>query len=189
MLAKVGVIHGRFQPLHLGHMEYLLAGKSRCEHLVVGISNPDPELTAENPNNPTRSLPFSNPFTYYERLLMIRDALLDAGVERHEFEIVPFPINYPHLLYYYVPMDALFFVTIYDEWGRDKLRVLQSLNLKVDVMWERKMSERITSGTEIRKLIANGDDRWQRLVPSAVAKIIKERSLDERIRRTVGDQK
>jgi len=86
-------------------------------------------------------------------------------------------------------MDALFFVTIYDEWGRDKLRVLQSLNLKVDVMWERKMSERITSGTEIRKLIANGDDRWQRLVPSAVAKIIKERSLDERIRRTVGDQK
>lgn len=186
MLAKVGVIHGRFQPLHHGHMEYLLAGKSRCEYLVVGIANPDTELTADNPVNPARSLPLSNPFTYYERFLMLRDALLDAGVKRDEFDIMPFPINHPHLLYYYVPMDALFFVTIYDDWGCDKVRVLQSLNLQVDVMWERKMSERITSGVEVRKLIASGDDKWERLIPQAVAKIIKERGLDIRIRQMTG---
>ena len=37
---KVGVIHGRFQLLHNDHMKYLLAGKQRCEHLIIGICNP-----------------------------------------------------------------------------------------------------------------------------------------------------
>ena len=41
---KIGVIHGRFQLLHNDHLKYLLAGKKRCEHLVVGITNPDPAL-------------------------------------------------------------------------------------------------------------------------------------------------
>ncbi len=183
MIVKVGVIHGRFHPPHHGHLEYLLAGKSRCEFLFVGIANPDPELTADNRTNPSRSLPLSNPFTYFERYLMLRDALLEAGVKRDEFDIVPFPINHPQLIRYYVPMDALFFATIYDDWGRDKVKVLQSLNVQVDVMWERKMSERITSGTEIRGLIAAGGN-WEHLVPKAVAKIIKDRELDKRIRET-----
>ena len=38
---EVGVIHGRFQGLHLAHMEYLLAGKSRCRFMYIGITNPD----------------------------------------------------------------------------------------------------------------------------------------------------
>ena len=41
MLDPIGVIHGRFQMLHHGHMEYLLAGKKRCQRLIIGISNPD----------------------------------------------------------------------------------------------------------------------------------------------------
>ena len=45
MSDPIGVIHGRFQMLHLGHMEYLLAGKARCERLIIGISNPDATFT------------------------------------------------------------------------------------------------------------------------------------------------
>lgn len=44
-MIRTGVIHGRFQLLHNDHLKYLLAGKARCEHLVVGITNPDPCLT------------------------------------------------------------------------------------------------------------------------------------------------
>ena len=36
---KTGVIHGRFQGLHNGHMEYLLTAKKRCDFLVIGITN------------------------------------------------------------------------------------------------------------------------------------------------------
>ena len=95
---KIGVIHGRFQGLHKGHMEYLLEGKRRCDFLYIGITNPDPGLTKDNSADLKRSKPEENPFTYYERMNMIRDAMLEAGVSRQEFEIVPFPINFPELI-------------------------------------------------------------------------------------------
>jgi cytidyltransferase-like protein len=177
---SVGVIHGRFQPPHLGHMEYLLAGKNKCEFLYVGITNPDPSLTASDSTNPARSLPMANPFTYYERFAMLRDALLAEGIPREKFEIVPFPINYPDRLRYYVPLNARFFVTIYDDWGRQKVQLLESLGVEVDIMWERSISTRITSGTEIRRLVA-ANQAWEHLVPDAVAQIIKKSNLDRRI--------
>ena len=184
-IVPIGVIHGRFQPLHIGHMEYLLAGKQRCEFLLIGITNPDPTLTTQHPANPLRSLPSSNPFTYYERLIMVRESLFEVGIARNQFDIVPFPINCPEILEYYVPMNACFFMTSYDEWGRAKLEVLRSLGLDVEVMWERSMSDRLTTGTEVRKLIATGG-KWQPLVPPAVARIIQKFSLDRRISESRG---
>ena len=40
-MIETGVINGRFQVLHLKHMEYILAAKMRCNKLYIGISNPD----------------------------------------------------------------------------------------------------------------------------------------------------
>jgi cytidyltransferase-like protein len=178
---RIGVIHGRFQPPHKGHLEYLLAGKEKCDFLYIGIANPDPGLTAANSSNPQRSLPNSNPFSYWERLLMLREAMLEAGVSRQAFEIVPFPINYPKLIKYYVPSDATFFVTIYDEWGHEKVKVLRSLGITVDIMWERPMSDRLTTGTEIRSLMKK-QEPWQHLVPNAVFSVVKQLNLEFKIR-------
>lgn len=173
MVVETGVIHGRFQPPHLGHMEYLLAGKARCKHLWIGITNPDPVLTQEDTADLNRSQSSANPYTYFERLRMLSAALLEAGVPREEFDIVPFPINLPHLLQYYVPMDATFFITIYDDWGRRKEELLRSLGVRVEVMWVRAMAERLTSGKEVRKLIAS-NQAWEYLVPGPVARIVSE---------------
>ena len=62
-MTDVGVIHGRFQVLHNDHFEYLMAAKSRCRHMVVGITNPDPSLTRSDPADPQRSSPGANPLT------------------------------------------------------------------------------------------------------------------------------
>jgi len=184
--SQIGIIHGRFQPLHVGHMEYLLAGKARCKFLVVGITNPDPLLTKEHDTNPSRSTAASNPFTYYDRFLMIRESLLEANVSRHEFEVVPFPINHPELLKYYVPLDGRFFITIYDDWGRAKEQLLRSLGVEVEVMWERTMADRVTTGSEVRKLIeANG--HWHDLVPPAVVRVIQEYGLNKRFTQRNGE--
>jgi nicotinamide mononucleotide adenylyltransferase len=180
---STGVIHGRFQPLHLGHMEYLLAGKSRCQFLFIGITNPDPGLTSDHSADLKRSLPMSNPLTYYERQILIKDALLEAGVRREEFDIVPFPINYPHLIQYYVPMDSHFFVTIYDDWGRVKAETLRSLGVKVEVMWERSMEDRLTSGTRVRQLLST-QGPWESLVPSVCVRKLQEFGLAERLRKS-----
>jgi cytidyltransferase-like protein len=181
MKSECGVIHGRFQGLHNGHMEYLLAGKSRCRFLYIGITNPDPSLIRENAADLKRSRDDANPFTYFERMEMLRDALVEAGVQRSEFDVVPFPINTPQLIQYYTPTTATYYVTIYDAWGRTKAETLTSLGLRVEVMWERTMAQRLTTGTEVRQLISGGKP-WRNLVPNAVAEYITRHKLETRCR-------
>lgn len=177
-----GVIHGRFQVLHNDHLAYLLAGKARCRHLVVGITNPDPNLTGEDPADPERSSPAANPLTYFERHILVREALLEAGVGYEAFTIVPFPINFPWLYAYYVPMDAIFFLTIYDEWGRRKRERFEEVGLRVEVLWERPLEEKGIRGNEVRQRMASGEP-WEDLVPRATARLMKAWDIPERLRR------
>lgn len=116
-MIETGVIHGRFQVFHNDHLRYLLAGKARCCRLVVGITNPDPSLTAADDSDRERHKDSANPLTYFERYVMIREVLSEAGLAESEFSLVPLPVNRPDLYRFYVPMDGTFFLTIYDEWG------------------------------------------------------------------------
>ena len=176
----VGTVHGRFQILHNGHMDYILTAKAACDFLVVGITNPDPTQTAFNAANPHRSLPGSNPFSYYERAIMARESLLEQGVPLAEFMMVPMPINKPELIRNYVPTDATFYLTVFDEWGRTKVRTLESLALKTVVLYERPLSEKYHNSSDIRRKIAAGQP-WEGDVPRAVARYIKDNRLDARI--------
>jgi len=162
-------------------MKYILAGKARCEHLVVGITNPDPSLTRNDAANPDRSDPSANPLTFFERYVTLREALLGAGVHYREFSIVPFPINLPELYRYYVPLDAVFYLTIYDQWGRRKLEMLGSLGLKTEVIWEKPPSEKGICAAEVRKLMVQGKP-WEHLVPESTAKLMKMWGVTERLR-------
>jgi nicotinamide-nucleotide adenylyltransferase/phosphinothricin biosynthesis protein PhpF len=179
LIAKKGVIHGRFQPLHLGHLEYLLAGKQLCRHLIVGITNPDPTTIVQEEADTHRHLAEANPCTYYERLCMVEAALINAGVERNEFAIVPFPHSQMERISHYVPNDALFFLSIYDAWGETKLERFEGAGLHVFNLWRRK--RKITSSAEIRQLIREKLN-WQALVPSPVKDLIIDCGIDERIR-------
>ncbi len=179
-LAETGVVHGRFQVLHHDHMKYILAAKERCRHLFVGITNPDPTLTKRDEADPARSAPEANPLTYFERREMLQAALLEAGLRPDEFDIVPFPINFPELYKDYVPLDAVFYLTIYDEWGKKKLEMFRSLGLETEVMWRRPVSEKGITSTEVRRFIAEGEP-WEHLVPATVAGILKQRNLVSRI--------
>ncbi len=181
-MVETGVIHGRFQVLHLDRLVYLMAGKDRCRHLVVGITNPAPVLTAEDPADPDRSLSEANPLTYFERQVMIRDVLREAGVGPEAFSIVPFPINFPNLYSCYVPSDATFFVTIYDEWGRRKQDRFRELGLRVELLWERGPDEKGISAADVRTRMAEGGP-WEPLVPAATARLMKAWDIPGRMRR------
>jgi nicotinamide mononucleotide adenylyltransferase len=179
--ATFGVIHGRFQILHNDHMRYLLAGKERCEHLVVGITNPDPTLVREDAADKYRHGSEANPLTYFERYVVLREALREAGLRLDDFSIVPFPINFPELLRYYVPMDAVFFVTIYDDWGRRKLEMLRSEGFVVDVMWERNKVDKGIESSTVRGLMKR-DSAWEHLVPFSTAGLMKKWQIPERLK-------
>ncbi len=180
-LVETGVIHGRFQILHNDHIKYLMAGKQLCHHLVVGITNPDPLLTRKESVDPKRGNPFFNPLTYYERYTIVNVALQAEGLTSREFSVVPFPINLPELYKYYVPMDALFFLTIYDEWGKKKLKYFQSLGLGTQVLWEVPPEKKGISAGTIRELMIH-DEPWEHMVPPVVTDLIKKWHIKDRLK-------
>lgn len=179
-LYDTGVIHGRFQILHNDHMKYILSGLELCRHIVIGITNPDPVLTGYEKTDPERSSRSSNPLTYYERYFMIRSALVEAGVAEPMFSIVPFPVSRIELIDNYVPLDGVFFLSIYDDWGREKLERFKNLGLKTHVLREVTPDEKGISATEIRNLIIK-NLHWEHLVPESVAEIIKKSDLRHRL--------
>jgi nicotinamide-nucleotide adenylyltransferase len=178
---ETGVIHGRFQVLHNDHRVYLLAGMTLCRHLVVGITNPDPLLTRAEHADPKRSDPAANPLTYFERYVMVRAVLEEAGIESSRFSIVPFPINLPELYRYYVPLDGLFFLSIYDDWGKRKLEYFKSLGLKTHLLREVSAEQKGISATDIRRRMVRNEP-WEELVPAAVAHLMKNWDIPARLR-------
>jgi nicotinamide mononucleotide adenylyltransferase len=178
---ETGVIHGRFQVFHNDHLVYLLAGLALCRHLVVGITNPDPFLTRDDSADRKRSSPSANPLTYYERYVTVRAVLAEAGVEPSRFSIVPFPINIPELYRYYVPLDALFFLSVYDEWGKRKLELFSGLGLRTHVLRNVPESQKGISATDIRSCMARGEP-WEALVPPAVALLMKKWNVPCRLK-------
>ena len=181
-MTERGVVHGRFQGLHLKHMEYLLAAKMRCRLLYVGITHPDIfACPAASPLDVHGTLVRDNPLAYIERYEMIRDSLLEFGVKREEFEIIPFPVDRPDVLAQYAPADAVYYMSICGEWDREKEKILSSLGLKTEILWERDKEEKGITGTELRALIA-GDGSWRQYMPKAAAEYLTEHGLDERIK-------
>lgn len=179
---ETGVIHGRFQVLHNDHLKYLLAGKALCRHLVIGITNPDPASTRQESSDPNRHSLFANPLSYYERYLLVKSAMTERGIGYDEFSIVPLPISMPELYRYYVPMDAIFFLTIYDEWGRQKLKYFNSLGLKTHILWEVPPDRKGISADDVRKLMADGKS-WEHLIPQSAASLMKKWNIAQRLRK------
>jgi len=170
---QYGVVLGRFQPPHLGHMEYLEAAKRRCDRLVIGITNPDASSYKFHSADPKRSEPDNNPFTYFVRHEMIDETLRDSGWLPGTFAIVPADITDISRVGIFLPEidHTTVFITVYDEWGDEKARRLASIGYRVEILWRRKMSERLTSGTELRRSLKSNTP-WTHLVPPAVARYL-----------------
>jgi nicotinamide-nucleotide adenylyltransferase len=164
-----GMVHGRFQPFHNGHLEYLKGAAERCEELFVGITNPDPERIKPEASDPLRHLPESNPYSYVERLLMVKAAALDAGIDLARLHVIPFPVNEPELWRAYVPEDVVQFIRLFSDWGGTKLDRLREAGYEVVVLDEGEEKE--VSGAEVRAALREGGD-WKSLVPAGVADVL-----------------
>jgi cytidyltransferase-like protein len=63
MQARYGMVHGRFQPFHYEHLQYTPAALACCDHLIVGITHPDPALSITEASDPKRHHLAANVFT------------------------------------------------------------------------------------------------------------------------------
>jgi len=175
----VGSAHGRFQPLHKGHMEYLIAAKERCDFLWIGITQVNIRSLLDSPPAPHRALPQDNPMTYFERACVVSEALVHEGVGSGELGILPFPIETPEVLGDFLPTHIPVFTTIYDEWNRHKVKVLKEAGYQIIVLWERDYKQ--YRGSEVRAKILEGDDTWRDMVPRATERAVTAYNLRQRL--------
>ena len=182
-MSNIGVIHGRFQVLSMKQMEYILAAKMRCSTLYLGITHPDIVNFAATSSLDTSGITKKdNPMTFFERYEMLLKVFEEFKIKRTDFEIVPFPISQPELLRNYIPTNATYYMSIITAWDKERLRILELLGLRTEVIWEKTESELGVTGMEIRQMIADGNPNWQLHVPKSVSEYILNRQIDLRIR-------
>jgi nicotinamide-nucleotide adenylyltransferase len=169
-MSRRGMIHGRFQPFHNGHLEYLAGAASRSDDVFVGITNPDPRRIRFEPSDPLRHLPESNPWSYVERLLMVEAAVGDLALDPTQVHVIPFPVNEPELWPAYVPEGVTQYVRLFSDWGGTKLERMRAAGYEVVVLDEG--VQKGVSGAEVREALRSGGD-WESQVPPGVARVIR----------------
>lgn len=158
-MVKCGLFVGRFQPFHLGHLAAIKDVLKEVDELVIVIGSAQYSHTMDNP------------FTAGERLVMVRKALEEAGIEYSRVWVVPVPDVHLHMMWVsavegYAPR----FEVVYSNEPLTR-RLFIEAGYKVKSI--RFHKRRIYSSTEIRERMLN-EESWEKLVPKSVAKFIKE---------------
>ena len=169
---QYAVAHGRFQPFHNEHLTYLRWAHTYGTHLFIGITNFDRTSIQKEATSHHRHTAFANPFSYWERSAMIKDALLEAGVDPTQFTIVALPIHEPEKWSEFVPTDpneSIHLLRIFSEWEQEKASRLRSAGYKVTT--ETGLLKLISAST-IREARLS-DRNYSDLVPPAVAVWLK----------------
>lgn len=162
-----GILIGRMQPVHNGHMEVIKQILSEVDEIIIGIGSA--QLSHE----------IKDPFTAGERIVMMNQALAESDVDPSRYYIIPMQdINFNAIWPSHVKMLTPPFDIVYS--GNPLVKQLfreEGYEVKQPPLYDRI----ILSGTEVRHRILN-DDNWQELVPNATVDLINEINGVERIK-------
>ena len=182
-MTRTGIVNGRFQVLHLKHMEYILAAKMHCGQIIYWNHEIRMEFTrGDTVHDENRGTKAGNPLTYFERCEMIRGAMEEFNVPAKEYDFIPFPISMPEYIAQYTPKEAVYYVGMFDAWDEEKYKILRSLDLDVNILWRKTEEEKGITGSKVRELIAT-DQEWKQFVPKSVYHYLTENELDKRVKR------
>ena len=156
---KRGLILGRFQPLHMGHLSLFESVIEKKEEIIVCIGSSDKKRTKENPYNAL------------ERTKMIESVL---SRYRCEYEIFEIPdINNNELYVKHLEKIVPKFHSVYS--GNYLVKELFEI-AGYPVFVPELINREAWQGVSIRQAMKDGDD-WEMNVPPSVAKIISEIDL------------
>jgi nicotinamide-nucleotide adenylyltransferase len=159
-----GLLIGRFQPFHLGHLEALKYALTKVDKLWIGLGSS---------NKPLQK---NNPFSAEERKIMILDSVDDSIKKRIEIYFIPDVenhIKWIELIATIVPKFDVIFTN--DELTR---HLYDKKNIQVLPI---PFSQRDTlSGTNIRDRIQS-DQKWENLVPKGTKNFLNSINVKDRL--------
>jgi nicotinamide-nucleotide adenylyltransferase len=153
-----GLMIGRYQPFHLGHLSLAEQILSECGELIVAIGSPEANFS------------FNDPFTAGERITMVHETLKKHGVKMSNCYVLPVPNSNNNYAWFESIRSMIPKVkTVYS--GNQFVQLLLPKDVKVKSPTF--VRYKIFNGTRIRNLIVRNGN-WQDLVPTPVASIISE---------------
>jgi nicotinamide-nucleotide adenylyltransferase len=170
-MTELGCVTGRFQPVHRQHVELFEIALAHCDHLVVAITNPDAGARHADPASAHRHTSAANPFTFFERARLLGAVLGERGIADRA-TVVPFDLTRPQRWPEYVPLAATHFVRAYSEWERRKAGQLGDAGYAVTLL-DGDPHQKL-SATEVRRLLREGDARWQEHLPAATVPVLTD---------------
>ena len=159
-----GLLIGRFQPFHLGHLDALHFALSKVDKLWVGLGSS---------NKPTAK---NNPFSAEERKQMILESIDDSIKKRIKIYFIPDVenhIQWIELIDTIVPkFDAIFTNDDLTKhlYSKKDIKVLSIPFTNRDAL----------SGTNIRDRILS-DQKWEDLVPIGTKNFLSKISVKDRL--------
>jgi len=160
-----GLLIGRFQPFHLGHLDAVLFGLSRTENLFIGIGS-------SNKSNERK-----NPFSAEERTEMIISSIESSMIDQIKIFDIPDVDNHEKWTF---EIDQI--VPKYDVvFTNDEFTKTLFEKRKIDVIPVVLKEREKFSGTNIRQLIAD-DKNWRDLVPLGTLKVLDKLNAKERLK-------
>ena len=160
-----GLLIGRFQPFHLGHLDAVLFALSRTENLFIGIGS-------SNKSNETR-----NPFSAKERREMIISSVEPSMADRIKIFDIPDVGDHEKWTFEIDKIMPKYDVIFTNDEFTKTLFEKREMNVVPVVLKDREKF----SGTNIRQLIAD-DENWQDLVPRGTKKVLDKIDAKERLK-------
>ncbi len=165
----LAAVTGRFQPVHHQHLELFALALAEHDHLVVAVTNPDSGARHEAATSTHRHTDAANPFTYFERVRLLRAALDGAGLADRA-SVVPFDLTRPELWPEYVPLGARHFVRAFSAWEKDKAGRLADGGYAVTVVDGDPATK--LDAAAIRDRFADGT--WEAMVLPSTVPLLRE---------------
>lgn len=162
-----GILIGRMQPVHNGHMEVIKQILNEVDEIIIGIGSAQ------------ASHELKDPFTAGERIVMMNQALAERDIDPSRYYIIPMQdINFNAIWPSHVKMLTPPFNIVYS--GNPLVKQLfseEGYEVRQPPLYDRLH----LSGSEVRRRILN-DENWQELVPKASVDLINEIKGVERLK-------
>jgi len=160
-----GLLIGRFQPFHLGHLDALKFALSKVEKLWIGIGSS---------NKPNQK---QNPFSADERKQMILSSIDESISDRIQIFYIPDLENHEKWI---ESIDTI--VPKFDViFSNDELTQFLYSKHGIKVISVPFTNRDVLSGTNIRDKI-NSNQKWENLVPEGTKKILQELGANDRLK-------
>ena len=160
-----GLLIGRFQPFHLGHLDAVLFGLSRTENLFIGIGS-------SNKSNENR-----NPFSAKERREMIISSIEPSMAEQIKIFDIPDVGDHEKWAFEIDKIVPKYDVVFTNDEFTQILFEKREMNVVPVVLKDREKF----SGTNIRNLITE-DKNWRDLVPQGTRNVLDSINAKERLK-------